>query len=207
MKLVSGLTAIIIILSAPNISRAEEPLSILKQNITQSIHILNDPQYAPPAKRTAQFQALVNISLKLFDFEEFSKRVVASQWKLFNPDEKRRFVDLLTQFLCNLYLTRLQEIYTDETVTYVSQKKLSDSKALVATKVIWKNRDIPVDVWMLKRRGQWRIYDTHVVGISFLRLYQVQFHALLKKNSPGQVLNRIEEKLTDQKRRKAYLLP
>jgi phospholipid transport system substrate-binding protein len=200
-KFVSGLLLISILLTANSTCVAEEPLSILGRNISELIRILKDPQYADATQKAAQFQSLVDICLNLFDYEEFSKGVLTSHWRLFEGEEKKRFVDLFTQFLLNLYLAKLQELYTDESVRYISQDKRSDSKALVAIKVLWKKQEIPADVWLLKRNAVWRIYDVRILGISFLRFYRAQFHSLLQKNSPEQVIERIEEKIEAQRRR------
>jgi phospholipid transport system substrate-binding protein len=200
MKILVGLLILSIFLLPSDDCLAVEPITVLQQHISEGIRILKDPQYINDAQKKAQFQALLEISLFLFDFEEFSRRALAFHWRLFSGKEKKRFVGLFTQFLCNLYLTKIQTLYTDETVAYTSQTKLTDLRARVATMVFWRNQAIPADVWMQKRNDTWRVYDVHIVGVSFLRLYRAQFHSLLLKNSPEQVIDRIEAKIETQLR-------
>ena len=201
MKFVFCLLAALCIFASSSFCFADEPIAILEENIARAIHVLNDPQFEVDTQKAAQYLALVEVFQQLFDYEEFSKQVLGANWKKFNLEERKRFVELLTQFLCHLYLVKLQDLYTDETVAYLSQEKISDSKAKIATTVRWNERDVPIDVWMVKRQGHWRIYNTKALGISFLRFYQSQFKSLLEKNSPNQVIHQMEEKVEALKRR------
>jgi phospholipid transport system substrate-binding protein len=100
---------------------------------------------------------------------------------------------------------QLQERYKDERIIYVSQKMISARRALVRVKVVWKAQEIPVDLRMIKRKEQWKVYDIQVLGISAVRIYRAQFKALLSKETAAQVIERLKIKIgqlekTDQKR-------
>jgi phospholipid transport system substrate-binding protein len=82
---------------------------------------------------------------------------------------------------------------------------ISARLSLVRIEVVWKAQEIPVDLRMIKRKGQWKVYDIQVLGISAVRNYRAQFRSLLSKETPAQVIERMKMKTeqlekTDQKR-------
>jgi phospholipid transport system substrate-binding protein len=141
----------------------------------------------------------------MFDFREFSRRVLAAHWKDFTPSQREVFIRLFADFLGRFYMGQLQEKYKDERLIYVSQEMISAGRALVRVKVVWKSQEIPVDLRMIKREEQWKVYDIEVLGISAVRNYRAQFRSLLSKETPAQVIERMKIKIeqlekTDQKR-------
>ena len=186
---------LLILLGLPSLSRGEQPIDVLQRNINRGIAILKDPQYLDVNKKTAQQEELCEAAWQLFDFKEFSKRVLAYRWRSFTAIQKQQFIDVFAEFLCKYYLTRLQERYKNEKVIYLEQRLINDSKALVSVNVLWRGLEVPVEVRMLNRNGTWKVYDIIVVGISGVQNYRAQFQELLLKISPGQVITLIENRI------------
>ena len=186
---------LLILLGLPSLSRGEQPIDVLQRNINRGIAILKDPQYLDVNKKTAQQEALCDVAWQLFDFEEFSRRILAYRWRSFSPTQRRQFIDVFAQFLCKYYLTRLQEGYADEKVIYLGQRLINDSKASVRVSVLWKGLEVPVEVRMQNRNGTWGVYEIIVLGISAVQYYRAQFQELLLRVSPGQVITLIENRI------------
>jgi len=79
----------------------------------------------------------------------------------------------------------------------VGQEMKLAARALVNIEVVWRGQEIPVDLWMIKREGLWKVYDIQVLGISAVRNYRAQFKSLLSKETPAQVIQRIKEKIRE----------
>jgi phospholipid transport system substrate-binding protein len=197
----SCLICLLIIFTLPSLTHGEQPVDVLRKNINKGIAILKDPRYLGATKKGAQQEELCEAAWQVFDFKEFSKRVLAYKWRSFSPSQKRQFIDLFAQFLCKYYLTKLQERYEDEKIIYLGQKFITDSKASVRVKVLWKGLEVPVEIRMLNRKGAWKVYDIIVFGISGVQNYRAQFQALLLRESPRQVIALIKNriKLEDQR--------
>lgn len=187
--------ALVILVFGASPTFAQQPLAALRQQISAGMRILNDPGYRHGTPRRRQLQKLREIARNIFDFREFSRRVLASRWKHFAPQQKNEFVTVFSEFLEKFYLTQLQTRYRDEQVRYLGQQMISNSKALVNIKVIWQNMEIPLTLRMTRRSGSWKVYDISVLGISAVRIYRAQFKAVLRKQSPGQVIARLKKKL------------
>ena len=132
---------------------------------------------------------------EIFDFEEFSRRVLARNWRIFTPQQQAQFVELFGKFVDLYYLSRLQAKYDNETLSYVDQNLIGDSRAVVKVEVYWKFKNIPVEIKMLKRGDTWKVYDLSALGISAISFYRIQFRAVLKKKSPEDVLAVLRKKI------------
>jgi phospholipid transport system substrate-binding protein len=175
---------------------AEQPLEALQKSIDQGIRILNDPIYKNYDQKDIQRQKLSEILNQIFNFKEFCRRVLGTNWLKFTPQQRTEFTELFAKFVNVYYLTRLQDKYNNETLIFVDQKMISYSKAVVHVKVLWKKLEIPVEIKMVKRSDSWKAYDIVALGISAIRFYRGQFQAILRKESPAQVIDRLKVKVS-----------
>jgi len=192
---------VLVVLSTPSVSHGEQPIDVLQKSIKMGIAILEDPQYQNITEKDRQQEILCEAAWEAFDFKEFSKRVLGSNWLTFTSSQRRKFIDVISEFLCKYYITRLQERYTDEKVIYLSQHPLTDSRALVKVSVLWKGVEVPVEVRMLRRNDTWKVYDIIVLGVSGVRNYRAQLQTILLKQSPAQVIGLIENRIKQEEKR------
>jgi len=173
----------------------DEPIEALQKGVQEGLRILQGPRFNDKQLKETQQQKLRLVLEQLFDFHEFSRRVLASNWKTFTPYQRETFVRVFTEFLGKFYMGKLQEKYKDEKLIYVSQKLKSTRRALVNINVVWKGQKIPIDLLMIKRQGLWKVYDIQFLGISAVRNYRAQFKSLLSKETPDQVIDRLKQKI------------
>jgi len=191
-----------ILIGVSDPSAASGPLETLQQKVDQAINVLTDPRYTgnDDVRESQQENRLWEILLGIFDFREFSRRVLARNWLEFSSEQQDEFVEYFSQFLRNYYLSRLQRRYKNESVNYLSEKIVDDSRAVVKVEVLWNKRAIPVDIWMLKRNGNWKVYDLSFLGISAVKNYRAQFNALMETRTPVQVIAMVKEKADQSKK-------
>jgi len=186
-----------LIIAVPALSSAGEPLDDLRKGVEKGIQILEDPRYEDASLKKVQQRELWEVMLQVFDFREFSRRVVASHWKKFTPRQRDEFSMSFADFLGKFYLGRLQTRYNGQKVFYGDQKLISKSRALVEIKVLWKNVEVPVELRMKKRLDTWKVYDLSALGINAVSNYRAQFQKLLQNNSPAQVIETVKEKISN----------
>jgi phospholipid transport system substrate-binding protein len=182
-------------MAIPALADGEQPIEALQRGLEAGFRVLKGPEYSGADRKEAQQQQLRIILDQVFDFRVFSKKVLASNWKNFTPQQRKEFVRVFAEFLGKFYMGKLQEKYKDERLIYVGQEMKSETRALVHVKVVWKGQKIPVDLRMIKRRGLWKVYDIEVLGISAVRNYRAQFKSLLSKETPDQVIERLKQKV------------
>ena len=186
---------LLVFTAIPALADGERPIEALQRGVEKGLRIVNDPGFNDADRKKAQQQKLRIILEQLFDFHEFSRRVLASNWKKFTPAQRKEFVRVFSEFLGKFYMGKLQEKYRDETLIYVGQELKTPILALVNVQVVWKGQKIPVDLRMIKRKGLWKVYDIQVIGISAVRNYRAQFKSLLSKKTPAGVIELMKQKI------------
>ena len=186
---------IIALIGVPAAAQEQQPLEALQRGIDRVIGLLEDPNYQDESQRDEQAQRLWEATQEIFDFEEFSRRVLASHWKKFIPRQRNEFVGLMGEFLGKLNMPKLQARYNGERILYTEQKLISKTRALVEIKVLWKNLEVPVTLRMKSRHGRWKVYDFSALGISAVGNYRAQLNQILQKKSPEEVIEIFKEKI------------
>lgn len=196
-SLIFLLIVILIVISLPSVGHCVEPIDALQNALDEGIGTLKDPRYGDASQKDRQRERLWSTVQKIFDFTEFSKQALGRHWRVFTTGQKEEFIFVFTSFLRRAYLRKMQRRYNDEKVVYVTQDMITDTRALVKTKIHWKNLEIPVSIRMVKRDGAWRAYDVIILGISVAMNYRAQFNAILRKKSPAQLIERIRKRIAE----------
>jgi phospholipid transport system substrate-binding protein len=192
---------LVILIAVPSVVWGDQPLEVLQKSIEQGIRILKDPQYKDTRQKELQQEKLWEILQHTFNFTEFSKRVLASSWSQFTYQQRVEFTYVFSKFLKNFYLTQLQEKYKDESVIYLGQKIIGKSEARVQVKVLWNRLEVPVEIFMAKHGGTWKVYNINILGISAVKNYRAQFQVILLKDTPDQVIQRLKNKIRHQEQK------
>ena len=185
----------LVLAAGSSMAYGDEPIEALQKGVQEGLQILQGPKFTDQELKEVQQQKLRLILEQLFDFYEFSRRVLASNWENFSPAQRETFVNVFTEFLGKFYMGKLQDKYKDERLIFESQEFKSPSRALVNIRVVWKGQKIPIDLLMIKRKGQWRVYDIQFLGVSAVRNYRAQFNSLLRKETPDQVIERMRQRI------------
>jgi phospholipid transport system substrate-binding protein len=172
-----------------------KPLEELRPPFDKVIAILNDPKYkTDEALKSEQRDQIWKAVDVIFDFEEVSKRALARNWRKFSDSEKKKFTDVFGTFLGNTYMDKIQGEYHNEKIVYGDEKIIDDKWALVRTKIKREALEIPVDYKMKLIDGHWKVYDVVIESVSLIKNYRTQFNTILKKQTPAQLIERLEKK-------------
>jgi len=177
-------------------------MDALKGPVDEGIRLLSDQKYKNPSLKRVQREKIWEIVRKAFDFTELSGRALATNWKTLNPQQRKEFSEVFSEVLGNTYLDKIQGGYMDEKVAYLGQEMVSDTKAVVKTKIIREKGEIPVDYSMRLKNGNWKVYDVYVEGVSLVQNYRSQFNEILSKESPDDLIKRLHKKLAEQQQDK-----
>jgi phospholipid transport system substrate-binding protein len=177
------------------VAQGAQPLDSLQGPIEEVLSILKAPQYQDVAQKDQQREEIRGIVQKAFDFAETSKRTLGRHWKSFTPQEREEFTHVFTELLGRIYIDKMTSEYQEVKVVYLGQKMLTDSRAVVKTKILRNDAEIPADYGMLSRNGTWKIYDVKIEGVSLVKNYRSQFKQILFKESPAQLIERLKKKV------------
>jgi ABC-type transporter MlaC component len=178
-------------------AHGSQPMDAVRKSIDDSLRILNDPYYRSADRKALQRRQLRQVLYRDFDFTEFSRRVLADKWALFTAPQRVEFVAVFSRFLAEYYLARLQEYYTNEKVVVHEQRLTGPGRAVVSSNVVWRNREIPVEIRMHASGGNWKTYDVRVIGVSAVLIYRAQLQEIMRTHSPAQVIDLIKQRLEE----------
>jgi len=183
------------VLSAAPVS-ADNPMDVIKTAVEEIVELLKDTQYDLPEKKEEQREKIWEVVHNTFDFQTIARGTLRRHdWDSFSQDQKKEFTDLFTTLLGNTYLERIQNDYRDEQVVFSEQEMLSDTTAIVRTKIIRESLEIPVDYRLILRSGAWRIYNVNVENISLVTNYRDQFSRILMRDSPAKLIEQLRERV------------
>jgi phospholipid transport system substrate-binding protein len=183
-----------ILFAAP--SSADTPMDVIQTAVEEIVDLLKDPQYDLPEKKEEQREKIWEVVHNTFDFQTIARGTLRRHdWDSFSQDQKKEFTDLFTTLLGNTYLERIQNDYRDEQVVFSEQEMLSDTTAIVRTKIIRESLEIPVDYRLILRSGAWRIYNVNVENISLVTNYRDQFSRILMRDSPAKLIEQLRERV------------
>jgi phospholipid transport system substrate-binding protein len=185
----------LIIFAVPSLLFALEPLEAVRQNVEKGIRVLEDPRYEDDSRKPEQMQILWEILQQIYDFEEFSRKVLGFGWNKFSEPQRVEFVKVFSEFLGKFYLGKLQNRYSGQKVNFLRQKMISDSRAQVDVEVTWLKMRVPVTLRVTNRSGKWKVYDLTALGINAVSNYRAQFKSIISKETPQQLIARLKEKI------------
>lgn len=201
MKLtLTGILALLLVIAAAGAQEVVAgPMEALKGPVNTVLQILQDPKYDPPEQRQAQRDIIWGVTRDIFDFTEMAKRALALNWRVFSPPQRKEFTELFSELTAHSYLEQIKGTYTDLAVEFLGEEMLSDDKAMVKTKVRREEVETPVDYRMLQNGGRWLVYDVNIEGVSLVQNYRTQFREILAKETPEQLIQKLKDKLQEQK--------
>ena len=173
--------------------RAGVPFDTVKGHVNEVLRVLRDPALQGEANKEAKQEKVEAIADEMFDYVALSRLTLGRNWRKFNSDQKKEFIQLYRSILEKAYMDRILS-YTNEKVTFGKETMLSEKKAEVQTHIITKSVEIPIFYRVYLKDGKWKVYDVIIEGISLVKNYRTQFRDILANNPPEEVLEILRKK-------------
>ena len=122
-----------------------------------------------------------------------AQRTLGIYWKQANEEQRQNFQRLYVRILEKTYLNRVGD-YSGGEVVYL-QERVKDDKAIVDTKFVTEKVEIPVTYKMIRKQGEWQIYDVVIEGVSLIRSYRSSYNEIIRKEGFDGLFTRMEQKL------------
>ena len=164
----------------------------VQSTIGEVIRVLEDKELKKPDRAEERRRELEKVIGDRFSYEEMAKRALAAQWTKLNDKQRHEFVELFQRLLSNAYAGKI-EGYSGEQVKYLNER-LKDEYAEVRTKITSGKAEIPLDYRLLKKSGEWRVYDVVVDGISLVSNYRGQFAKVIRSSSYEDLVEKLRNK-------------
>jgi len=168
------------------------PTGAVKETVDQVLVVLRDQALKDPARVNERRAKLEKIIGQRFDYAEMAKRTLASHWKGLSAEKQQEFIGLFQQFLASSYSGNVDG-YSGEQVEYLKEREKGEF-AEVQTKVVSAKVQIPLDYRLLRKDGEWRVYDVVIDGVSLMKNYRGQFSRIIDSSSFESLLDKLRSK-------------
>ena len=192
--LIRTILSLLFILSIAIPVLAEEPTEAIKQTTDKILAIVTDPALKP-ASKSAEREKLIRQAVdERFDWEEMSRRALATHWAKRTPEERKEFIPLFSDLLERTYMKKVED-YSGEKVLYEGESKEGDYASVKVKIVTKKNKDISVEYRLKKEGNKWLVYDISIMGASLVNNYRTQFNSIISQSSYENLVKRLREKV------------
>jgi phospholipid transport system substrate-binding protein len=192
-KLAIMLVATIALAGAAEISRAGEPLDLVKSVVEGGIAVLKDPKLKSPEQKRERVERLKEIINPIFDYNEMARRSLGAHWRRRSPAEQEEFVRLFRAFVEKIYSDKL-DFYDGQRVMF-GRETIDQEYAQVDSIMTNSKGEENSIVYRLKRTdGKWKVYDAVVENISIVNNYRSQFDRVISKSSYEELKRMLKEK-------------
>jgi phospholipid transport system substrate-binding protein len=179
----------------PSTAVAQEgPTAQVKATVDRVLNILKDPTLKNAKKEEQRRTRLREAIYPRFDFTEMAKRSLGVHWRDRTSQEQKEFVSLFGALVEQSYYKKLDS-YADEKVDYANEE--ADAKfAVVSTKIVNEKErlDIPIAYKLIRRDGEWKIYDVVVEDVSMVSNYRSQFNSIIQTSSYAELVRKMQFK-------------
>lgn len=180
----------------PPVGAATADPQQLVETVTESVLARLRAQRAELEREPEKIFALIERDvLPHFDFVRISAWVLGKYWRTASREQKLRFVRAFRTILVRTYGVALLE-YTDEKIRYLPLRgDPASGDVTVRTEVIHPGRaPTAINYRLHRRKGQWKVYDVTVDGVSLVANYRTSFTAEIRARGLDALIARLEAK-------------
>jgi phospholipid transport system substrate-binding protein len=157
------------------------------------------PEKGSPAE-TKQKEQIRELAADLLDYDELSKRALASHWDELSAAQHKEFVSTLRELIERNYTKQLRN-NLDYQVQY-KKEDIDGDDATVATivkvKTAGKASDAEIVYKLRKNPGGWHVWDIITDESSLVRSYKSEFHKIITEKSYDELIKKMKSKLAEQ---------
>jgi len=183
--------AILFVLSAPQGILAQ-PTAItknLKKTINQVIDILQDEKLkADPDARREVLRKTID---KRFNYQQMAVRALAKNWGPRSPEERAEFTRMFRKLLERSYANKIEN-FGDGEIRYLDEI-IKGKYAMVKTEVLQHGKFVSLNYKLIKEKGNWKVYDFIISGVSMIRNYRAQFGKTLNEKSFKELMENLKQ--------------
>jgi phospholipid transport system substrate-binding protein len=180
----------LLLMGVTSIVEAGEPLEKVRQTINSVLDVLSN-QALPEQERKAKVREVV---LQRFNFEEMAKRSLGRHWPKRTPEEQQEFLQLFTDLIEKSYIDKIEQSEGKETIKYTEETIENGNASVQTTLVKERDQNIGVEYRLVKRNGDWKVYDVVIERVSLVSNYRTQFNKILLQESYEALIKKMKLK-------------
>lgn len=185
---------LMVLIITPPPALAGRALQAIETRVNKVLEVLRDPALKGESSKETKEKKIRSLVDEIFDYTELSKRSLSFHWKAFTPEQREEFTHLFGKLLRGVYMDKILA-HTTEKVIFSKEARLSENTTEVESEIVTQTKSIPVHYRMVLQKGQWKVYDVVIEGVSLVQNYRSQFRGILAKEPPEELLKILRKKV------------
>lgn len=166
------------------------PRRLIDETAQQIVSILARKD-EPAETRVREIEA---IAYEIFDFTTMSKLVLARNWRKLDKEKRREFVTEFKRHLSRTYGTRLDRYDQERVDVYAAQVEVRDDVTVKSRIVGGQFGGAEISYRLRNRKGEWKIIDVVIEGVSLVSNYRSQFAEVLNGGTIDDLIAKLRDK-------------
>lgn len=136
---------------------------------------------------------------KTIDLDALCHQSFGTLWEARTPEQRQAFIEVLKKMLRANYQAKVGKGTLKKgsyKIVYVKEG-LRKERAVVKTKVEVKEESRPIDYRLLKKGGEWVIYDLVLDGVSLVESYREGYKSIVETDGWDELIKLIQEKTAE----------
>lgn len=173
---------------------AGAPTDGIKETTDRILAIVSDPGLKGPENKKKRGQLIREAVDERFNWRAMTRRSLARHWKKRSEAEKEEFIALFGKLLERTYLDKVGS-YSGEKAIYVGET-VDGKYGTVTAKILTRSHTEVLVRYRVKiSKGEWRVYDISVEGVSLVNNYRKQFNSIILRSSYDDLVKKLRAKV------------
>ena len=163
----------------------DEPKDIVEKASSRIFNEIKQDRVAIEADKARLYKLVKNEVLPHFNFARMARSVVKTKyWKKAPKDLRKKFIHTFRDYLVRTYSTALIKFEIEKIVYLPTKRRKGKSDVTVQTRVhLERTKPVPIDYRLSRtKKGQWKVFDIKVDGISLIINNRGSYNKILKKS-------------------------
>jgi len=189
-----------VLATAADTSINEDPQPLVSEKINELLVRLRDNSDKIRQDKEVAYQISDELINPYIDFPRITRLVIGKYWRSANEALREQLVEEIKSLLVRSYVTAMTSyiddlVSTDNVIDFLpSRFTPGDRKASVRANIALGGKQSAQVDYQMYYRGEWKIYDIRIEGISLAITYRTSFGEQIKREGLDKLINNLAER-------------
>ena len=165
---------------------ANQPTEVVSTTVFEVLEVLSKKDDVAEKK----WPILAEVLSPTFDFRSLSQTSIDSDWKEATRQDKKKLLNYFSQYLEEIYLTKMAG-FVPSKIVYVSEQIRKD-RSIVDSHVYSDSMKYLVSYRLKKKEANWYIYDVFLDNESIVNNWKQVYAAIIRSEGLEGLLDKFE---------------
>ena len=155
--------------------------STMEQNIQKTLALLQKNTHNAPISEAKAQEIAKEVFLifdSIFDYQLMAQLSLSKEYKTLSETQKKEYNQAFEQNLKKSFTDKLR-LYKDEEMKVVGREQSKNNRYNLKTSMVLDGKLNYIVFKFYDNKGDWKIYDVDILGISVIQTYRSQFGDIL----------------------------